>query len=86
MRPNIRLHVALWKSQAAAAEAALSALSAVPRIAVVGDKKKTEEGEGAKGEQHPVSNVTPIKTCCIIYTGREEQHLSPVCQGAGDSL
>lgn len=42
---------------------------------------KTEKRKRqTEGEQHPVSNVTPIKTCCIIYTGRKEQHLSPVCQ------
>ncbi len=60
-------------------------LAAVAHIAVVSDMEK-EKKERHRGEQHPASNVTPIKTCCIIYTGREVQHLSCVCQEAGDSL
>lgn len=42
--------------------------------------------ERKQEERHPVFELTPLETWCIIYTGREKQHLSVVCQEAADSL
>ena len=65
---------AWWNSQA----------RQLQRAQLPSETRKQDEREGQKGEQHPVSYVTTIKTLSIIYTGREEQqHLSPVCLPGG---